>query len=178
MRSPLRADPSASLPERVSRLEENIEILSGAIEFQAEARREGDRELRGEIRALAEAVSGRHDELRQLIDESTAPARTEWLGFGFSCSMEPLRRPLRLRRRWWGGNAMLKPGRTRVDPENLPPGAPPETVWQGVAWLDADGNATDDESKVASIIVDLRTDDGTPVLTVYGTPPGDAAPGS
>ncbi len=66
---------------------------------------------------------------------------------------------------------MLRPGRTRLDPADVPPGAEGATV-QDVAWLDADGNATDDEAEVVSIIVDFRTDDETPVLTVYGLPPG------
>ena len=67
---------------------------------------------------------------------------------------------------------MLKPGCSRVTAADVPPGAEGATV-RDVAWLDADGEATDDEAAVREIIVAFRTDDGTPLLTVYGTPRGD-----
>ena len=64
------------------------------------------------------------------------------------------------------------PGRTRPDPDDLPPEAAGATI-RDVAWLDRHGRVTDDRDKIARIIVDYREDDETPLLTVYGTPPDD-----
>lgn len=83
MNTPLKADPSAPLPERVARLEENTRILSRTIKSQAEARRQGDRKLGGRVAALADSVSAREAEVRRLIDEVSAPERTEWWGLLF-----------------------------------------------------------------------------------------------
>jgi hypothetical protein len=83
MTPPLKPKPGSPLEERVARLEENIEILSGSIVSQAEARRRGDRELRGRVDAVAESVHGRLDEVRRLVDEASVPERMEWWGLSF-----------------------------------------------------------------------------------------------
>jgi hypothetical protein len=80
MTPPLEAQPDAPLEKRVGRLEENIEILSGSIRSQAEARRKGDRELRERVDALAEALRGEISEVRRLADEASVPERMEWWG--------------------------------------------------------------------------------------------------
>jgi hypothetical protein len=80
MTPPLKARPDAPLDERVGRLEENIEILSGSIGTQAEARRQGDRDVRVRVDALAAALLGEIAEVRRLADEAAFPERMEWWG--------------------------------------------------------------------------------------------------
>jgi hypothetical protein len=83
MRPPLAADPSMSLPDRVGRLEENIEILSGTIQTQARARREGDRALAATIDAATAGLRDQLAEVRRLADEASVPERAEWWGLAF-----------------------------------------------------------------------------------------------
>ncbi len=83
MTPPLKAQSEAPIEERVARLEENIEILSGSIRSQAEARRKGGQEVRARVKALADAVDGEIAALRRLADEASVPERMEWWGVGF-----------------------------------------------------------------------------------------------
>lgn len=80
MTPPLKAKPDAPTGERVARLEENIEILSGTIQSQATARKDGDRKLRQRIDALAELLQGEVAEAHRLAEEARAPERMEWWG--------------------------------------------------------------------------------------------------
>lgn len=51
-----------------------------------------------------------------------------------------------------------------------PPADAPDATVRQVAWLDAGHRPTDDPDQVATVHIEWRRDDGTPVLTGFGPP--------